>query len=68
MRPEVERAVRAVGGGPWLRSADTAWRSLEAVGRLHRPCGDVAGGQSDPGSGRFPDGRLFFGAALAVQP
>jgi hypothetical protein len=68
MRPEVSRAVRAAGGGPWLLSFDTALRSLEAVGRLRQPRGDLSGRQIKPGSGRFPFVGLFFGGAFAVQP
>jgi len=68
MRPEVERAVGAVGGGPRLPPADTLRLSLEAVWRRRQPLGDVARRQSKLGTRRFPDDRLFFGAAFAVQP
>jgi hypothetical protein len=68
MRPEVERAVRALGGGPLLPSLHPAPSTLHAVGQLCQPMGDTARGQSEPGSVRTPEGRLFFGAAPAVQP
>lgn len=68
MRPGVARAVCAAGGGPWLLSFDVARRSLQTAGQLRQPIGGVARGQSEPGSERFPDGRLVFGAAFAVQP
>lgn len=68
MRPEVARAVRAVGGGLLLPSLDSARCTLQTVGQLCQPSGDVALCQSELGLGRSPDGRLFFGAAPAVQP
>jgi hypothetical protein len=68
MRPEVERAVRALGGGPLPPSFHFAPSTLQAVGQLCQPMGDMARGQSEPGSVRSPEGRPFFGAASAVQP
>ena len=67
MRPEVATAVRAVGGGTWLLSFD-ARRTFQVVRRVCRPSGDGSLGQEKLGLGRFPDDRLVFGAALAVQP
>jgi len=67
MRPEVATAVRAVGGGTWLLAFD-ARRRLQVVRWVCRPSGGRSLSQEKRGLGRYPDGRLVFGAALAVQP